>query len=128
MTKMLTNPFYYGHFYYKRELHEGTHAPIISKALFDQANAVLSERWRYSPKAPKKTIKPFLGLLHCATCGGAITGELQKGHIYYRCTKKGRIASWCEQPYIREEVLDEEITALVKPFTLRADWADKMLK
>ena len=33
----------------------------------------------------------------------------------------------CEQPYIREEALDTEISALLKPFTLRADWADQML-
>jgi hypothetical protein len=26
----------------------------------------------------------FLGLLHCSTCGGAITAEVQKGHTYYR--------------------------------------------
>ena len=36
--------------------------------------------------------------------------------------------SWCEQPYIREEALDMEISALLKPFSLRADWADEMLK
>ena len=29
--------------------------------------------------------------------------------------------------YIREEALDAEITALLKPFSLRADWADEML-
>jgi len=34
----------------------------------------------------------------------------------------------CLQPYIREEALDAEISALLKPFTLRADWADEMLE
>jgi hypothetical protein len=29
---------------------------------------------------------------------------------------------------IREEVLDAEITALLKPFILRADWADEMIQ
>ena len=46
---------------------------------------------------------------------------------YYRCTKKSRATTWCLQPCIREEGLDAEITALLKPFSLRADWADEML-
>ena len=70
---------------------------------------------------------PFLGLLHCATCGGAITAEIQKGHTYYRCTKKGKLMPWCRQPYIREEALDAEIASLLKPFELPDGWADQML-
>lgn len=80
ISQVLSNPFYYGHFCYKGEVHEGNHQPIITKDLFDQVNAVLSERWRYSPLEKKTTPKPFLGLLHCASCGGAITAEVQKGH------------------------------------------------
>ena len=33
----------------------------------------------------------------------------------------------CNQPYVREEALDAEISALLKPFELPADWADEML-
>src|SRR5207245_327769 len=44
-----------------------------------------------------------------------------------RCTKKSRATTWCHQPYIREEALDAEISALLKPYALRADWADEML-
>ena len=57
--------------------------------------------------------KPYLGLLRCSTCGGAITAEIQKGHTYYRCTKKSRATMWCLQPYIREEALDAEISAFL---------------
>ena len=83
--------------------------------------------YSYAHGEQKPAPKPFLGLLRCATCGGAITAEIQKGHIYYRCTKKGRMVSWCEQPYIRQEALEMEITSLLKPYTLREDWADEML-
>ncbi|MHB8562677.1 MAG: recombinase zinc ribbon domain-containing protein [Acidiferrobacteraceae bacterium] len=31
---------------------------------------------------------PFLGLVRCGECGGAITAERQRGHHYYRCAKK----------------------------------------
>ena len=126
VSKMLSNPFYYGHFRYVGEVHVGSHEPIISKSLFDQADGVFKRRWRYSPSEKKAQNKPFLGLLHCGECGGAITGEVQKGYTYYRCTKKGRLT--CNQPYIREEALDAEISGLLKPFVLRVDWADEMLK
>jgi site-specific DNA recombinase len=128
VSDLLSNPIHYGHFRYDGEVYEGKHEPIISKELFDRTQAVFNQRWRYSPSgkhtAPKK---PYLGLLHCATCGGAITAEVQKGHTYYRCTKKSRATTHCLQPYIREELLDPQISTLLKPFALRADWADKML-
>jgi site-specific DNA recombinase len=83
---------------------------------------------RATPNGQTVIPKPFLGLLHCSTCGGAITAEIQKGHTYYRCTKKSRATVWCLQPYVREEALDAEISSLLKPYLLRADWADEMLK
>src|SRR5947207_11559983 len=107
---MLSNPFYYGHFRYAGEVHEGKHEAIISKALFDEVQAVMNRRFRWRPDDTKRKPKAFLGLLHCAECGGAITGEIQKGHTYYRCTKKGRFPTWCAQQYIREEALDVEIS------------------
>src|ERR1035438_8305504 len=128
ISHMLSNPFYYGHFRYAGEVYEGKHEAIISKKLFDDAQAVLTRRYKWSPFVQPVKPKPFLGLLHCDTCGGAITAEIQKGHTYYRCTKKSRATTWCLQPYVREEVLDVEISAILKPYSLRADWADEMLK
>ncbi len=126
VSDLLSNPIHYGHFHYAGEVYEGNHEPIISKELFDQVQAVFNRRWRYSPSEKRPAQKPFLGLLRCAECGSAITGEIQKGHTYYRCTKKDKSRP-CKQPYIREEALDAAITALLKPFSLRADWADDLL-
>ena len=67
-----------------------------------------------------------MGLLRCGGCGGGVTAEIQKGHTYYRCTRKNRMQR-CSQPFIREEALDAQISALLAPFALRADWADEML-
>jgi len=127
VTKIISNPIYYGHFRYAGEIYEGKHEAIISKQLFDQVQAVLKRRYKWSPNHTPVKQKPFLGLLHCATCGGAITAEVQKGHTYYRCTKKSRATVWCLQPYIREEDLNKEISDLLQPYSLRADWAEEML-
>ena len=123
---MFSNPIYYGHFKYGGEVHEGKHPPIVSKKLFDDVRAVIDERWRWTPKEAKRTPKAFMGLLRCGGCGGGITAEIQKGHTYYRCTRKNRVKR-CRQPFIREEDLDAQISALLKPFALRADWADELL-
>jgi site-specific DNA recombinase len=127
VSNLLSNPMFYGHFRYKGEVYEGRHEPIITKKLFDQVQAVVRNRWRHSSKQTPIVPKAFTGLIRCAECGGGITAEIQKGHTYYRCSKKNK-ARKCLQPYIREEALDAEISALLKPFALRADWADEMLE
>ena len=71
--------------------------------------------------------EPSWHLIRCGNCGSGITAEVQKGHVYYRCTRKHR-TRLCFQPFIREEALDGEISSLLTPFTLRADSADEMLE
>jgi hypothetical protein len=116
---ILSNPFYIGLFRYVGEVHEGKHQPVVSKKIFDKAQEVLKERGK-PQKKPKNEPKAFCGLLSCAECGIGITAEKQKGHIYYRCTKKGKS---CSQPYVREEKLNRQLSRLLQKFSLRPDWA-----
>src|SRR3989338_7638056 len=95
---ILSNPFYYGHFRYAGEIHEGKHQPVVSKKIFDKVQEVLKQRGK--PKTKGKVEKPLVGLLRCNECGRMITAEIQKGHTYYRCTKKNIV---CNQPYVRGE-------------------------
>ena len=53
----------------------------------------------------------FTGQTDTESAGGAISDGAEANH-----------------GYVREEGLETEITALLKPFSLRADWADEMLK
>ena len=124
IRRFLRNPFYYGHFEYAGERYEGKHPPIISKSLFDEVQAVLARRTKHIE--PERLPKAFLGLFRCGGCGMTVTAETQKGHIYYRCTRKSKTAS-CRQPFIREEALETELSGVLAPFVLRADWADQML-
>lgn len=54
-----------------------------------------------------------------------ITAEVQKGHTYYRCTKK---TGNCSQPYIREEELDRQLSSLLQTISLKPDWAASLNK
>ena len=126
ITFILKNPFYYGHFRYGGELHEGKHEPIIAKKLFDRVQEVLKERGK-PRKQSKNKPKAFCGLLSCSECDMMITAEVQKGHTYYRCTKKSKTIN-CTQPYIREEELNKQLSALIQKVSLPQDWATELLK
>ena len=134
IRRILSNPFYYGHFLYKGEVYEGTHKPIISKKLFDKVQAVLAERGR-----PRKTDhsepKVYCGLLRCYSCGLMITAEKRIKHqkngnrheyIYYHCTKKRKDMK-CLDPAVREEALDESLTGLLQEYALPDNWKTDLL-
>jgi len=65
----------------------------------------------------------FRGLLKCGECGASITSERQKGHTYYRCTKKMSI---CTQKYIREEKLANQLQAFMQHVSIDDELATKM--
>ena len=124
VKSILQNPFYYGHFLYNGELHEGRHTPIISKALYDKVQQVIETRGHTQKQT--KPITPFLGLLRCAECGMSITSEtktkIQKNGnfhswTYYRCSRKKR-AIKCTNPPIREKDLLPQLSALLGKYAM----------
>lgn len=115
VRKMLSNPLYYGSFNYAGVLYEGKHEPIITKNLFDRVQKVIAIRVPTLPRAP--TPKPFTRLIRCGECGMSITSEVQKGHTYYRCSRKSRTID-CKGPYLRAEVLDTLLSDLLLTYAL----------
>jgi hypothetical protein len=66
----------------------------------------------------------FSGLIRCGNCCCLITAEKQKGHRYYRCTKKKQK---CDEKYLREENLVEQMKAIIQKVSLPDDWENNML-
>jgi len=122
VQRMLKNPFYYGTFRFNGEFYEGTHEPIISKKLFDDVQQVMNNRGK--KKRKRKHEFAFSGFMKCGKCGCLITAETQKGHIYYRCTKKKQK---CDEKYLREENLVEQMKRIIQKVSLPDDWAKNML-
>ncbi|MBM4135337.1 MAG: recombinase family protein [Nitrospira sp.] len=119
---ILKNPIYYGVFRYNGEVYDGTHEPIISKKLFDSVQEVMSNRGK--KKRKRKHTFAFSGLMRCGNCGCMITTERQKGHNYYRCTKKKQR---CDEKYLREESLVEQMKLCIQKVSLPDKWAENML-
>ncbi len=134
-TFILSNPFYYGHFRYNKEIYEGKYEPIVAKKLFDRVQEVMKQKSRPRHKL-KNEPQAYCGLLSCASCGMQITGEYrvktqingtQHFYIYYHCTKKSKTLK-CPEPCIRQESLDEQISSLLQKVSLPQDWADYLNK
>jgi len=120
--RMLQNPIYYGVFSFNGEIYDGTHEPIISKKLFDSVQQVMNNRGK--KKRKRKHEFAFSGLMRCGSCGCLITAETQKGHNYYRCTKKKQT---CNEKYLREEALVEQMESFIQKVSIPDDWAKNML-
>ena len=132
IKRLLTNPFYYGHFKYAGEIYEGKHAPIISKKLFDEVQATLAKRGRPQKGATAPQI--FCGLLRCATCNLAITAEKKVKHqkngnvheyTYYRCTRKDKTIK-CTEPPITEPELAAQLSDILQGYALPKSWAQTL--
>ena len=97
VSTILNNPFYIGLIRIKctNQMFDGQHTPLVTKTLFDRAQAIL--RNRVNTKVLVHDFA-FRRLLRCASCGYALTGERQKGHVYYRCHKRS-----CPRVSIRED-------------------------
>jgi site-specific DNA recombinase len=108
LALILNNPFYAGVIRIRTtgETFKGKHEPLISMALFNQVQDRLSGRVRMHGLTHDF---PLRGLFRCELCNRQLTGERQKGHVYYRCH-----GAACPTRGFREEVLED---ALIKSWT-----------
>ena len=120
LKEIIENPFYYGNFIWKKELYEGKHEPIISKAVWDKANAALQSDNR--PYNKDESDYYFTGLLKCNECGSSISGaytiknkknpEKAKKYRYYRCRRQ---KDHKIKGYVKENILaDKLLLSVVK--------------
>jgi DNA invertase Pin-like site-specific DNA recombinase len=132
IKKMLTNPFYYGHFRYVGEVYEGKHTPVVSKKLFDQVQTVLTKRGHQQKGITAPQV--FCGLLRCATCQMHITAEKkikqQKNgniheYVYYRCTRKNKFIK-CAEPAVTEPDLAVQLSDILHSYAMPESWAQEL--
>src|SRR3989344_5901556 len=128
---ILKNPFYYGHFQYRGEVHQGSHKPMIAKKLFDEIQTALVQNGKPRKNRGPKNFQ-FLGFATCRVCGYAITAErhIKKSglkFIYYRCTHKSKTIQCTENRFLREEVLTEQVKNLCQKVSLPDEWRKKYL-
>ncbi len=117
--------FYYGKFEYPSgsgNWYDGTHEPIISKSLFDEAQKQLE----VAPKNWGAKEFEFIRMFTCGACGSGITAEEKfkyrkdgtaSRYVYYHCTC-GRNRD-CKQPYVREEDILVQLVSLMDKVSIK---------
>ena len=108
---MLKNPIYAGWFVWKGRRYEGIHTPLVTKELWDKVQARREQRRTRKRRRVKRDFA-FGRMISCGHCGCTLVGEIKKGkYIYYRCT---HYKTECDEPYVREEVLEEKFTGILR--------------
>ena len=131
IKKILTNPFYYGHFRYGGEVHDSKQPAIISKQLYNRVQTVLARRCH--PQKNTTAPQVFCGLLRCGACGMTITAEKKIKHqrngniheyVYYRCTCKSKTMK-CTEPAVTESQLLSQLAEILQDYALPKTWTDE---
>jgi site-specific DNA recombinase len=115
LYRALTNPFYTGMILIKRtgEMFPGRHDVLVSRALFDRVQRVLSGK---RVRGDSSHTFPFSRIVECKTCGRCLVGEVQKGHTYYRCH-----THVCPSTSFREETIVGALREISHRLTLHPE-------
>jgi DNA invertase Pin-like site-specific DNA recombinase len=131
VSNMLKNPFYYGAFYHKGVLHQGSHVPMISKETWDKVQLARTAVAKPRKRRGEKGLQ-FLNFATCGSCGHCITGERHRkksGLVfhYYRCTHKNTKRGCQSTTFLRQDKVAEEMKRNVRLVTLPTEWKEKFL-
>ena len=128
---LLRNPFYYGVFSHKGEIHQGVHVPMITKKTFDDIQTALVKVGKTRHKRSKDKGLLYLNFATCGSCGFRITGErhIKNGrHFhYYRCTRKNKHQRCEDRSFVRQEKFAEEVKRNAELVVIPDQWKEKFL-
>jgi len=78
---ILKNRFYIGKIHFQGTEYDGAHVPIVDRGTFAAVQELMAGRRHIKVKKHEFVFK---GHIRCK-CGKILTGEIRKGHVYYRC-------------------------------------------
>lgn len=124
IANMLKNPFYIGKFYWKDQLYQGKHQPLIDQKTFDevQENIVVNGQ---SATRKRKHDMLLRGFLFYKDSGRQMWGEIRlkngKEYKYYYCKKTGRGS------YVRAKELENQIEKIFKKIEISKEYKLELL-
>jgi len=124
VSLLLRNRIFSGDFDFDGKTYKGIYEPIVQRELWEQVQMVLAGKRAKSERMRTHDFA-FKGLISCGHCGGALVGEIKKQqYVYYHCSQyKGK----CPEPYVREEVLEEKFTELLRNLVFTKEVSDWMI-
>lgn len=110
ISRVLNNPFYAGVMEVRGLSFKGKHETIISVRLYKQAQLKLKGNKRSGLLIHNYL---FRGMIRCGICKRIMSGELQKGRVYYRCQIRD-----CPTKSIREDNAERRMMGILKQITI----------
>ena len=127
MGKILSDPFYIGKNRWNGELYDGKQEPLIEKRLFNEVQNRLHRKT--TPRYGKRFFI-LKGMIKCSRCGGSITWEEHKGHVYGHCNIHYHKCD--NKVWVREDEVENKLMKIIDDFQLKEsrlfDWVKKALK
>lgn len=115
---ILRNPIYIGKVLWGGKTFAGIHAPLVDRATFDRAQAIMAGKVGTQGGGHAKPIFAYRGLFRCGVCGCAMSPYIVKGQYkYYACTG----AKGCRRDGIREEEITAQVAAHLEGLTIRPE-------
>jgi hypothetical protein len=112
---ILRKRIYTGDFDWDGVTHHGKHEALVSQEMWEEVQALLDRRAETKQRRIRHDFA-FPGFIRCGHCGCGLVGELKKQkYVYYHCTgHRGK----CEEPYAREEVVQDQFAAALKELVI----------
>ena len=131
LNRMFHCEKYYGHYQFKGTVNDNIYPQIVSKEIFDQAQAKGRVNKERSQTYKARASYLLSGKLICGECKRSMTGTVANGHggkfHYYQCPD-GR-KSWHKPlKYIRKEVLEDCVVDATIDFIKNQTKFETMMK
>lgn len=92
---------------------DGTHEPIIERALWDRVQTLLSHN---AKPFTAGTIGLFAGKARCAHCGGAMRSTMSRGRHYLQCARHAAAPDACIGSFIATDRLEDMVLTQFRQF------------
>ncbi len=126
LASILSDPFYIGKNRWKGIVTDGAHVPLLERDTFERVQAVLVGK---TQAKTRKHAYLFKGLVKCRDCGGLLTWERQKGHVYGHCNQYRKCTKrvWYKETEFTK-LIGAELSRLHVNSPRLAEWVKKALK
>jgi hypothetical protein len=123
--RLFRDPFYTGLIRWGGQIYQGKHKPMLTLTEFKAAQAILDGRPNSGVSRSRTLIEhdfPYRGLIKCGECGCQFTAEIQRGHVYYHCTRRKKGYRCSQTKNIREEQVQAAIDRAMAKHSIHADF------
>ena len=121
LERILRNKFYYGVMVQKGKEYPHEYEPLVSRALFNQCQAIREKRKHDNTKYDSKDFT-FKKIVKCGKCGHSVSPFKARNTVYLRCAN-----SKCDNPNTAESLVVDNVVDDISNFSLPESIIEKVV-